>query len=231
MRFKQIYGTGEASGRLGNVIASRNKSGPYLRPAVSVVVPNTARQQEVKTRLTMVSQAYAGLTAAQMLGWDTYAKNVTLPDRLGGRNTVSGAAMFNRTNMARFEAGGTTILADAPTEFYLGEKDTTASAAISEASQNISLTFDNTMPWATEAGGKLMVYMGIPQNPSRNFFNGPWSLAGTISGATPTAPTSPATIACPKPVAAGQKVWLQMRTLRADGRLSDPFRVDCVVGA
>lgn len=221
---------GTVSGKLNGVIVARNKAGAYCRNLVTVVNPNSVRQMAIKTRMTVVSQAYAGLTDAQRTGWNTYAGNVSLPDRMGGRNTVSGACMFTRTNMARYEAGLTTILQDAPAEMYLGEKDTSLAAAISAATQNISLTFDNTKPWANEVGGKLIVYMGRPQNPTRTFFNGPWSLAGKVDGAA-SPPTSPATIACPKACVAGQKVWIQCRTLRLDGRLSDPFRVSLTVGS
>lgn len=230
MRLRVVFGASDASGKINGMVIRRNKAGLYAAPYVIPVVPNSTRQMLVKTRLTTVSQAYADLDAAQLLAWDTYAKNVTLPDRLGGRAIVSGANMFNRTNMARLE-GGLAILEDAPTEFYLGEKDETAAAAISEATQQISLTFDNTKHWAVEAGGKMLVYMGQPQNASRAFYGGPWKYAGAVTGATPVAPTSPATIAVPVPVTAGQKVWLQIRTLRANGSLSDPFRVSCTVGA
>lgn len=219
------------SGKAGGLIFSRNKAGFYTRNLVTVVNPLSPRQVLIRARMAEVSQAYATLDDEQKTGWSNYAANVTLPDRIAGRNKVSGAAMFMRTNMARKEAGVDTILEDAPTDYYLGEQDDTLAAAISEATQEISLTFDNTKGWAQEAGGKLLLYMGLPQNSSRGFFNGPWSLAGVVSGATPTAPTSPATLTCPKPVAAGQKVWLQARTLRADGRLSDQFRCDCIISA
>jgi len=219
------------SGKAGGLIYSRNKAGYYTRNAVAVVKPNSDRQMSIKTRMTAVSQAWQGVDADEKQAWGTYAKNVTVQDRFGGRGTISGAAMFVRTNMSRKEAGLSTILEIAPRIFYLGEKDPTVAAAISEDTQNISLTFDNTLEWANEVGGKMLVYMGTPQNASREFFNGPFALAGVISGATPTAPASPATIAVPKTVAQGQKVWLQIRILRADGRLSDPFRCNCVVGS
>jgi hypothetical protein len=219
------------SGKAGGQIYARNKAGFYIRNAVTVVVPNSERQALIKTRMTVVSQAWANLTTSQRAAWNTYASNVTVPDRMGGRNTISGASMFNRTNMSLLESGLTTLIEDAPTAFYIGEKDETIAVAISEATQNMSITFDNTKLWANEAGGKLLVYQGHPQNPTRNFFAGPWSLAGVISGAATPAPTSPATMACSKPVAEGQKVWLQLRTLRADGRLSDTFRTNTLVGS
>lgn len=230
LRIALPYGSSVVSGKLGSNVFARNKAGLYIRRNAVPVVPNSTRQMLIKTRMTVVSQAYQGLDSGQLAAWDTYAKNVTLPDRLGGRAIVSGNAMFVRTNMARLESGEA-ILEDAPVIMYLGEKDDGISVSISEATQLASITFTATNPWCTEADAHMLVYMGQPQNPTRMFYGNPWKYAGKIDGANPTGPTSPQTIAVPVPIASGQKVWFQFRILRADGRLSDPFRASCTAGA
>lgn len=233
MRMAKIrfgMGISEMSGKSNGVVYARNASGFYVRNMVNPVNPNSARQVIVRSRMTECSQAWAGLTPAQRSSWSDYASNVKIMDRFGVPINVTGFAQFTRSNMAAKEAGIATQISDGPSEFYLGEKDDTVAVTISEAAQQLSITFDNTKAWAGEVGGKLLVYQGVPQNPSRQFFDGPFKLAGTIAGAV-VPPVSPAVVACSSPCVENQKVWVQFRTLRADGRLSEPFRCSCVVGA
>lgn len=231
MKIGSVFGSSIASGKLGDIVAARNPSGMYLRRHVIGTNPNSTRQNTIRSRLSLLAPQWeTELTPAERIGWDNYAQQTPVTGRGGEINNISGFNHFIRTNQACLE-GSVTVKTAAPALNLLAENDPTLAAAISVATQNISLTFNNALPWAGEAGGKLLVYMGTPVNSSRTFFGGPWRYAGAISGATPTPPTSPATLAVPFPVQLGQKVWLQARILRADGRLSDPFQCSCVVGS
>ena len=231
MRFISIYGMSEVSGRIGANVVSHNKYGYYMRDMKIPVNPNSTRQNLIRSRLSLLAGKWQiDLSSSQRGGWDSYAANVTVPARVGSRQYVTGFNLFIRTNQARLESGEA-VLEDAPMLNLLGENDPTLAISISEATQNASVTFDNTLGWATEADGHMLLYFGQGQNESRTFYGGPWQYGGKIDGATPTPPTSPATIAVPFPVQAGQKVWCRARILRADGRLSDYFLASVVVVA
>lgn len=227
-----IYGPQvvQVSGNYNGAVHARNRYGNYTRPYVVPVNPLSARQVVIRDRMTSLSQAWSALTAAQRTAWNEYAANVPVMNRIGGQDYITGANHFIRTNMAAKDAGIVAQISAAPTEFYLGDKDSTLAVTCSAAAQELSVTFDNTKAWAGEVGGKLLIYQGIPVNATHSFFNGPWKLAGSVAGAVVPA-VSPAVIACSYPVAAGQKIWIQARTLRADGRLSEPFQCSCTVGA
>jgi hypothetical protein len=113
----------------------------------------------------------------------------------------------------------------------LAEQDSTLSIAISEATQQVTITFDDTMDWCDETGGFLFLYLSRPQNITVNYFKGPYLIAGSIDGDDTTPPTSTGTMSVPFAVTEGQKVFAQARIMRADGRLSEPFRVNCTVAA
>ena len=86
------------------------------------------------------------------------------------------------------------------------------------------VTFDDTMDWDNETGGYLYLFQGVPQNPQRNFFDGPWRNYGMVSGVTGTPVVSPQVGAVQFAIAEGQRQWVYARIQRADGRLSEKFR-------
>jgi len=102
---------------------------------------------------------------------------------------------------------------------------------ISEATQLVSITFDDTLAWASEDGGMLELYQGVPQNAQRNFFGGPWNQMTGLQGSAALPLVSPLDKECATVCTEGQHVWVYARIRRADGRLSAPFRADVLVGA
>jgi hypothetical protein len=222
---------GYASGKMGGTVASRNRYGSYVRQRVIPVNVRSTRQVLIRSRMTGFSQLWnVSLTDNQRTAWNDYASQTKVMGRKLIPQNITGFCMFCRSNMAAKEAGVATLISDSPPNNGLAEKDPALSVAISAASQQLSVTFNNTLAWASEIGGYMLVYMGLPRNTKVNFFNGPWRYAGKISGAV-TPPTSPATISCPLPVAVGQKVWVYARVLRLDGRLSEPFRSSALVAS
>lgn len=219
------------SGSIGGTTFARNKSGAYARQRTKPVNPNSVRQVAVRAIMSACRTIWFGtLTAAQRAAWALYANNVPMINRLGDTVNLSGYNMFTRSNAAKINAG-LAAETDAPTTFSLPEQDTNLAASGVTGTQKISVSFDNTLDWAKEAGGQMLIYAGAPQDTTRNFFNGPWRYAGKIAGASPTAPTSPALIDTPFPIATGNKLWVKARILRADGRLSSFFRCEGVVAA
>jgi hypothetical protein len=219
------------SGSIGGTVFGRNRSGAIARARTTPVNPKTARQSAIRAIMAAISQAwFATLTAAERATWAVFASNVPSTNKLGEVINLSGYNQYIKSNVAAANSGLAAI-ATAPTIFTLPGEDTAFASTISEASQEISIALDDTADWLDETGGAMIIQMGMPQNDSIMFFGGPWRHAGVIVGDDTTPPTTPAVVGCPFPVAAEQKVWTRGRTIRADGRLSDWFRVDSIVGA
>lgn len=214
------------SGSIGGTVFARNRYGNYARSRTKPTNPATARQSKIRQAVADLTNAWSTtLSDAQRTAWGLYAASVSMLNRLGEPMNLSGFNHFVRSNAPLLQ-NDLPIVEDGPTTFELPEQDPTFAVGISEATQLLSITFDDTKAWCDLDDAFLFVYMGTPQNPQRNFFGGPWRLAGAIAGDSGTPPTSPTTIACPFAATEGQRVWVQARLALPDGRLSEPMRAD-----
>jgi hypothetical protein len=217
-------GVASASGSLGGTTFSRNRGGPYIRTRAVPINPNTAFQAAVRQFMAdLTAKWLAVLTAAQRAAWDTYALNVELPGPLGDPRNVGGIAMYVRSNLPRLQAGMPRV-DDAPTIFNLGDYTAPGPLAASEATQQISVSFDNTDDWANEDEAALLCYASRALNPSINSVKHSTRFYNGIDGDPVTPPTSPVTEGAPFPFTEGQRIAFMCRVTRADGRLSSSFR-------
>ena len=219
------------SGKLAGNIFARNASGNTVRAFTKPVNPNTSLQQAVRNAIIALTGRWSStLTDAERAEWATYANAVNWQNRLGETIKLTGFNHYIRSNAAIDAAGGVTV-DTGPAILSLPDGDSSMSVTISEATQNISVAFDDSMAWVDEDGGHMLVSMGTPQNITRNFFNGPWRIAGTIDGSGTVAPTTPHDLTAPFAVQEGQLVYVKARIIRADGRVSQFFRSFAICGA
>lgn len=227
------FGAGvvQMTGSIGGTTFARNKSGNIARARTTGVNPATAPQEKIRAVMAYLTDRWLEtVTALQREAWGNYAAAVAMKNRLGETIKLSGFNHYIRSNAALLYADKTVVDAS-PTTLSIPDHDPTLSFSVSEATQNIEVTFDEGMAWAIEDNGFMFLRMSRPQNPTRNFFGGPYIYAGPIDGAV-SPPTSPETITAPTPVVAGHRLWLSARIARADGRLSEPFVVGpTLVGA
>lgn len=221
----------DVRGSMGGITYSRNRSGAYRRARVSPVNPNTARQQAARSRFTFLTARWSSvLTDAQRTAWNQYADAVPVLNRLGDSIKLSGFNMFIRSNTQQLQVIPTVIVAG-PTILTLPDIDTQFVPTVSEATQLISVAFDDTLAWVGEDGGFMQVSMMAPVGVGRSYLVGPGRYAGAILGDSTTPPTSPTTIAVPFIVAETQQVIVSARIGRADGRLSSQFQDSISIAA
>lgn len=219
------------AGSIAGTTFARNRYGSYARARTKPVNPNTARQQAVRAALAELTARWAQtLTAAQRAAWDLYGANVVMTNRLGESMNLSGFNHYLRSNAWLARMGGTIVDAG-PVIFEIPAVDPAFSVTASEATQQITWGYDDTMDWANETDAWLLLYQGSPQNPQRNFFAGPWRQCSQLQGVTGAPPASPLITGVVFAIAELQRAWCYGRILRADGRLSQPFRGDCFVAA
>lgn len=220
-------GVTQASGSIGGNTFARNRFGNYFRSRTKPVNPQSAGQSLIRSSLAYLAQYWnATLTNSERGSWETYAGSVPGLNRLGESVYLTGFNQFLRSNIIRLQ-NALSVIEAGPTVLTLPETDPTFAIVATANDQKIAVTFDESLPWASEAGAKMYVYAGEPQNKTRNFFKGPWKLAGVIANGA----TSGDQLSSPFTLVTGQKIWCYARIQRADGRLSNPFRSDVLVTA
>jgi len=220
------YGGGilNMSGSIGAQVHSHNRYGQYIRARTTPVNPQSGRQSEVRAIMAFFAQEWSnGLTQAQRDAWEVYAAAITRQNKLGSQIKLTGFNHYIRVNVARAQ-GNLADVSAGPTTLTLPPGDPVFACTVDEASQEISVVFDDTLAWNTQAGGGLLVSMSIPKAAGVNFIGGPFRFASTIVGVDPGGVASPQTMAVPFPVAEGQEIACSARIAEIDGRLSDPFR-------
>lgn len=222
MKFKSALVT-SVSGSIGGMTGSHNKGGMYFRARAIPTNPASTYQVAVRNALAQLVVRWGEiLTQTQRDQWNVYAFNTPVTNALGDSVQRSGQQMYLRGNIVRLQ-NGLALADDGPAEYNLGSF-TSPSFAIDTANNEVDVTFENTDEWANEDDAAMIVAASRPQSVGTSFFKGPYRIAGQIDGDGTTPPTSPAAIALPFPVVAGDRVFLRAVVSRADGRLSSPFR-------
>jgi len=225
MKFRSQIVTA-ASGSIGGQTFARNRFGMYLRARSVPVNPSTPLQVTTRSNLNnMVNRWSTVLTDDQRLGWKAYAGAVPVLDKLGQTQYLTGQQWYLKCNLCRL-AAGLSLKDTAPLETAMAA-GTEITAALNPAQNSVAVSFVTAAgsdDWAREVGGALLVQVGSPCTQAVNFYNGPWQVLGAVLGAA-TPPTSPATFALPFDIGPTNRVFLRYRFIRADGRISPPFRL------
>jgi hypothetical protein len=222
---------GDVRGSIAGNVYSRNRFGFYVRNRTVPMNPNTGLQQAARNAFSDAAGYWSQtLTDAERIAWNDYAAAVSVLNKLGQPCYLSGFNMFVRS-AALWILVGTTPIEPGPTTLTLPDVDGAFAVSISEATQLISVTFNDGRDWCDEDGAFLSISQMKPVNGSRFYLVGQSRHCGTIDGDSVTPPTSPDDIACSFVATAGQKVIITGRIARADGRLSNLFLASCVVAA
>lgn len=220
-------GISQMTGSIAGNTFARNRYGNYVRSRTKPVNPNSTDQVAARSRIGNLTQYWrTTLEPAERIAWATYAAAIAMKNKLGETTYLTGFNHFVRSN-AVFLQCGEAVVEPGPTTLALPEKDSTLAVAGSVATQKLTITIDEDLPWMSEVGAFMQVEAGQPQNATRNFFAGPWKYAGKIAqGAEPVlAINSPYTLVL------GQKLWVACRICRKDGRVSEIMYASCTVAA
>lgn len=104
---------GQISGRVGAVVYSHNRGGPYVRNGTIPITSTTAEALAAKARLGGFATDWKGLTAGQRLAWQDWAAENPYINRLGQARPITGIAAYISLN-TRLAAAGLTPIDDPP---------------------------------------------------------------------------------------------------------------------
>jgi len=105
MKFGAIVVDGR--NKIGGHVASKNKSGAYLRTKVTPVNRQSVKQSAARSLLTTISQAWRSLTQAQRDSWNNAVSNFKKTNIFGDIVHPSGFNLFQKLNNNIIQLGGT----------------------------------------------------------------------------------------------------------------------------
>lgn len=221
-------GVAQMRGRLGGTIFSHNRGGNYAKNFVKPTNPASPEQVAVRGRMTLLVDKWISvLTALQRTGWKTYGDNVAMTNKVGDTIFLTGQQHYIRSNSPRLQAGLSRI-DDAPVIFDLGNYTQPTMSLTGGASGDILVAFTEGDQWVSADNAGMIVGFSRQQNPTINYFMGPFQFADSIDGDSATPPTTPETITSPFLYAADNKAFGHIRVSQADGRLSTPVIISAI---
>lgn len=242
MKFKsQVYT--QASGSVGGLTYSHNKSGMYTRSRTIPTNPNTTRQQIVRAGVNAAVQGFQALTDAEIAAWKLYGDNVPVLNALGDPIILSAQQQYIRTNSIRnFVTNQTATWIEpaslslapidaAPTAFNTGES--VSAYTLFDAPGTVGHHLSGSFSAPLSDSGNVLIFYGRPQNAGRRFYKGPYQLGGYVA-VNAAATTFAFTVSqvdfsdfadnIDNPPAAGLWQPVRTRVLFDDGRVSQDFQ-------
>lgn len=199
-------------GKLGNAVYAFNRYGPYVRNLSDVVNVLSPLQTGARDNFIAGSGVWPGLTSAQRLAWENYAKVIGINTAKGGYEYISANAMCTRINAARLGVG-LPLVTDPPTNLNQPVIDTALAATLTASTTTLAVTYTPGAANMLLTTSKIAVYMAAPRAAGRKFNDGQFRYVGAIAGVTP-AGTSPHNFTTlPFSVAVGQVCRVKFRTI------------------
>lgn len=165
-------------------MASRNRAGSYFRTKVTPVNPRTTYQQAIRSRLTLISQAWKSLTDEQRKAWNSAVGDYSKTDIFGDLRNPTGFNLYQRLNNNLLIISESMITAPPVPQSVYGVK--TASLSIVTGTPAMSLSFTDAIP----ATDKVKVFATPPLSQGITFVKSEYRLIDVLA----TADTSPVDI-------------------------------------
>lgn len=155
----------DGRGKINGSVASKNRSGAYIRTKVSPINRRTSAQQAVRSTFGFVAQQWRGLTEIQRKAWNTAVANYQNTDIFGDLKSPSGFNLFSKLNLPLINTtGGWNV--NPPTAVEVPSVSiTTFVIDLSENDFGV-VTSNNPL---NKGGGILVVDATPPMSPGVNF--------------------------------------------------------------
>lgn len=134
----------DGRGKIGGHVASKNRSGNYLRTKVTPVNKRSPSQLAVRNRFTQFAQGWKALTEEQRTAWKAAVGDFSKTDIFGDIKNPSGANLYQRLNNTLAQVG-TAALTNPPTPASVGNV-VLASFIADVSDHTMLLTFAPTVP-------------------------------------------------------------------------------------
>ena len=215
----------DGRGKINGFVASKNRSGAYMRTKVTPVNPRSTYQAGARNNLTGLAQGWRGLTVAQIAAWNGAVQSFAKTDIFGDLKNPSGFNLYVRLN-ANLLTIGQTAISSPPLPSDV-QALTSLSVAIDIGAGGYALTFAAAI--ASGYSFELLATPGV--SPGRSFVKSQFRKIGTLSNGD-TSPYDFETEYTAKfgdPVV-GQKVYVAMLGVNeSTGQAGIPLQASTIV--
>lgn len=209
----------DGRGKIGGHVASKNRSGAYLRTKVTPVNPQTSFQANVRSLFTSLSQGWRTLTSAQRLAWNNAVALFSTTDIFGDLKNPTGKNLYQKLNTNL----STASIAHIPTPPLPVGAGTAAmpTATVTTAGQIISVAFDITPVPANTA---FKIEVTPPLSASKSFVKNQFRILTVLAPAvaSPYVATAPYALRFGAFVL-GQRIWFKITPINTvTGEMGTP---------
>ena len=182
MKIKYSALVSEVRGKLNGSVASRNRSGAYLRNKVTPNNPQTSFQQGARALLSTFSQAWRSLTQAQRDAWNSAVSNFQRTNVFGDIVNPTGKNLYTLLNV-NLDLAGASAISTPPLPVAIDEPTITAvSYEDPNTAALVEITVDNV-----ESDQAYKVFATAPSSPGISNFNSKYRLIATLDAPATTA--------------------------------------------
>lgn len=205
----------QASGSVGGLTYTRTGSGMVLRAKSMPVNPNTDNQQAIRSNFSTLTQMWMyDLDETERQSWIEYASNVSRKNKLGDTIFITGQNWFIRNNVVRLQCGLPLTRQINLAVFNVGPPPSKVTAVQDPGDD--ALTLNWTLSPTPTPVANVAMYLSRPHSSTVNFFKGPYLFDRVVASNTTTGQ-----FASGRNWYTGQRIFVRLRALYADGRVSD----------
>ena len=156
----------DGRGKVGGTVMSKNRAGNYFRNKTTPVNPRTTAQVGARNRLITQSQAWRGLTAAQIAAWNAAVEDFKKTNIFGDQVRPTGFNLHNGLN-ATLDLVSVAAIADPPAPVAVGGI-TSVTLTMANGADTASIAYAPSPVPANEA---YLVYMTPGVSAGKSFVN------------------------------------------------------------
>lgn len=214
------------SGKIGGHVVTKNRSGYALRTKVTPSNPRTSYQANVRSRLTNISQAWAGLSDAERNQWNGAVSSFQKTNVFGDKVQPSGFNLYQLINNNLLAIGEAVVtVPPAPAEV---QAITSLSAVADNSSNSLTLTFAPAVDAGTTF--KLFATDAIPAG--KSFVKNKFRFIGVVESTdvSPYVASADYIAKFGAVGAAGKKIYVQMVGVNnTTGQMGIPVQAVCTI--
>jgi len=150
--------------KIGGHVASKNRSGNYMRTKVTPVNPNTASQLNARSSLSTFAQGWRSLTEAQRAAWNAAVSQFSKTDIFGDIKNPTGLNLYVKINTTLALIGQAALTNPPVPTGVLTTNIGGLAADVSDLEINLE------MGGAVPAGTYMVVRATSPQSAGKSFF-------------------------------------------------------------